>query len=469
MKRHFFIKSLYFAAVVGLLTQCSRQNRFVQISPVDVSTTTTTTTTTMATNGCAPSPRLVGQATASQTIVGVATPIHFSSTGLCGNEFRIIRGPLNMSGNYTSVGGVLDITDKFNSWGTQVRQYDYQVVTSQGVVYPTVYTVVVALTVYDSTTTTVPTSTTTTTVTTTTTTTMPYVVPPTCQIERVIDVNHPNTSNTQRYIWARVRVQGDSISSVSLNGTPVSADTIYTINDNTFPAFEMRAAVTNRFGTQGNCSLSVYVPYCTQSLVGAVQPTSVTTELTVSGRYDRIYIGSVQQWLPIPGWPWVSYTETFASSTVNRTRTTNGRVEAFSGDVWRCPVTYTVPAVAPPAPPSYLTKGQALYPGESLVPEGPNSCNCRAVMQYDGNFVVYKGNTALWASHTWNNPNAHFIFQGDSNLVVYNYGGTAKWNSRTNGQDGWRLVMQGDCNLVLYNYNYSRPLWRTYTHQPNCY
>lgn len=449
------------------LSHCSRGSRFLQQGPVDVPTTTVTTTT-LNINGCSPVPRLVAQATATQTIVGISTPIHFTSTGLCGNEFRIINGPLSMSSPYRSSGGVLDIVDQFNFWGTQSRQYDYQLVSPSGLIYPAVYSVVLTLTVYDSTTTTNP-ATTTTTVTSTTTTTIPYVAAPTCQIERVLDSSHPNTSNVQRNIWVRVRAQGQSISSITMNGVSVSADAIYAVADNTFPSFELNATVRNQYGSQGSCSLSVYVPYCTQSVVGVVEPTSVTTELTVLGGYDRVYIQGVQQWNPIPGWPWVTYTEFFASSTVNRTRTTSGRVETFAGDAWNCPVTYTVPAVAPPAPPSYLSLGQALYPGESLVPEGPNVCSCRAVMQTDGNFVVYKGTQALWATHTWNNPSSYFVFQGDSNLVVYNYAGTAKWNSRTNGRDGWRLVMQGDCNLVLYNYNYSRPLWQSYTYRPNCY
>jgi hypothetical protein len=57
-----------------------------------------------------------------------------------------------------------------------------------------------------------------------------------------------------------------------------------------------------------------------------------------------------------------------------------------------------------------------------------------AIMQDDGNFVVYDANdSALWATAT--NPNGSFIaVQNDGNLVVYDAGGSAHWASNTTGQ-----------------------------------
>jgi hypothetical protein len=62
--------------------------------------------------------------------------------------------------------------------------------------------------------------------------------------------------------------------------------------------------------------------------------------------------------------------------------------------------------------------------------------NCRAIMQTDGNFVVYHPNgKALWATGTDGNPGAYIILQRDGNLVVYRAGdmdsGNALWASDT--------------------------------------
>jgi len=75
----------------------------------------------------------------------------------------------------------------------------------------------------------------------------------------------------------------------------------------------------------------------------------------------------------------------------------------------------------------------------------------KAIMQGDGNFVVYKGNSAEFNTHSSGNNGAEFVFQSDGNLVVYSAGHHAKWNSDTSGRSANRLVMQDDGNLVLYN------------------
>jgi hypothetical protein len=80
----------------------------------------------------------------------------------------------------------------------------------------------------------------------------------------------------------------------------------------------------------------------------------------------------------------------------------------------------------------------------------------KAVMQGDGNFVVYDGGRAIWNTHTSGLSGAYFIFQNDGNLVVYK-GGSAKWNSGTPRKKATKLIMQNDGNLVLYNGN--RPTW----------
>ncbi len=80
----------------------------------------------------------------------------------------------------------------------------------------------------------------------------------------------------------------------------------------------------------------------------------------------------------------------------------------------------------------------------------------KAVMQADGNFVVYRnGTTALWSASS-NGANRVLKMQTDGNLVIYS-GATAIWSSNTSGYAGSRLVMQDDGNLVIYSG--SRALW----------
>jgi len=115
-----------------------------------------------------------------------------------------------------------------------------------------------------------------------------------------------------------------------------------------------------------------------------------------------------------------------------------------------------------------MDMGEFLFAGDQLVPSGPNTCGCRAVMQGDGNFVVYRGTKWLWQSRTNKNPGAYFTFQTDGNMVVYNWP-IAKWNSNTDRKGAWRLYMQGDCNLVLYTANFSSAPWSSGTAQKGCH
>ncbi|MCI2958593.1 hypothetical protein MN032_12895 [Agromyces atrinae] len=72
----------------------------------------------------------------------------------------------------------------------------------------------------------------------------------------------------------------------------------------------------------------------------------------------------------------------------------------------------------------------------------------RAVMQTDGNLVVYDNGRAIWANDR-RGANASLTMQGDGNLVSY-AGGRAIWATGTTGRGAVRLVMQNDGNLVLY-------------------
>ncbi|HEV2060317.1 MAG TPA: hypothetical protein VGR11_13255 [Solirubrobacteraceae bacterium] len=80
----------------------------------------------------------------------------------------------------------------------------------------------------------------------------------------------------------------------------------------------------------------------------------------------------------------------------------------------------------------------ALYRADCAVPrwaqykkDGAGS-DIRAVMQGDGNFVLYhQGWTPLWSSGTYGNPGSYIVMQNDGNLVIYNPGGRALWATGT--------------------------------------
>jgi uncharacterized protein (AIM24 family) len=73
-----------------------------------------------------------------------------------------------------------------------------------------------------------------------------------------------------------------------------------------------------------------------------------------------------------------------------------------------------------------LSAGQQLLPGQELD-DGPY----RAVMQTDGNFVVYNASTPMWSTHTSGHMNQgfHLVMQGDGNLVMYSGSGAVVWAS----------------------------------------
>ena len=90
-----------------------------------------------------------------------------------------------------------------------------------------------------------------------------------------------------------------------------------------------------------------------------------------------------------------------------------------------------------------------------------NNGQFKLVMQSDGNLVLYKGGSALWASGTDGLDVESCVMQNDGNLVLYLEGsGRAVWASNT-GDPGSFLVVQDDSNLVIYKPNH--PVWATGT------
>ena len=106
-----------------------------------------------------------------------------------------------------------------------------------------------------------------------------------------------------------------------------------------------------------------------------------------------------------------------------------------------------------------LTSDQTLSAGTELT--SPNGQH-RAVMQGDGNFVIYRvTGVPKWATGTDGRAVGGIIMQGDGNLVMYDPNGPV-WASGTDGHPGAVLVMQDDGNLVIYDVD-GTPLWATGT------
>ena len=113
------------------------------------------------------------------------------------------------------------------------------------------------------------------------------------------------------------------------------------------------------------------------------------------------------------------------------------------------------------------------------------SANDRLAMQDDGNLVVYNSATVpLWSSDGGRTPfqgdqlPAGFqlntgqaiyspsgtydaVMQADGNFVVYAVGGAAQWSTATGGSGATEVAMQADGNLVVYNP--SKAVWASGT------
>lgn len=101
---------------------------------------------------------------------------------------------------------------------------------------------------------------------------------------------------------------------------------------------------------------------------------------------------------------------------------------------------------AGPAASDTLQSGGRLTAGQQLTATGGAY---RALVQGDGNVVVYGPVGAVWSSRT-SRAGSSLVQQSDGNAVVYDTTGAAAWDSRTSGAPGARLLMQSDGNLVVY-------------------
>jgi len=102
----------------------------------------------------------------------------------------------------------------------------------------------------------------------------------------------------------------------------------------------------------------------------------------------------------------------------------------------------------------YLGNGAQLTAGQSIS-ANDGQCVLSAVMQGDGNFVLYGSDGhAYWQTATTNLGGNRIVMQGDGNLVIYTASNAAVWQSGSSGRQAqapFTLALQSDHNLVIYN------------------
>ena len=116
--------------------------------------------------------------------------------------------------------------------------------------------------------------------------------------------------------------------------------------------------------------------------------------------------------------------------------------------------TYAAPSPGPFAPQScsigtYLAVGQSIHANQCIVsPHG----QYMLYMDPNGNFYIYDiaHGTGTWGANTYGHPGAYALMQGDGNLVVYDANNNFLWMSGTNGTNAERLDMEDDGRIIIY-------------------
>ena len=105
------------------------------------------------------------------------------------------------------------------------------------------------------------------------------------------------------------------------------------------------------------------------------------------------------------------------------------------------------------SPARLLLPGQQLVAGEQLTsPDG----TAYLTMQVDGNLCLYVASRFAWCSETVARG-VRAVMQTDGNLVVYDAGGGARFNSMTENHPGSYLAVQDNGKIVIYDG--VNPIW----------
>ncbi|WP_435271365.1 hypothetical protein [Streptomyces sp. 1222.5] len=117
-----------------------------------------------------------------------------------------------------------------------------------------------------------------------------------------------------------------------------------------------------------------------------------------------------------------------------------------------------IDTVTPSSSAGYIASGTTLRSGWSAQAK-----LTRLVMQSDGNLVMYRNRdgAAIWSTHTSGHSGAYAVMQTDGNFVVYDAGSQPLWSTHTAGNSGAWANMQDDGNFVIYKG--STALWNSGT------
>ena len=95
-----------------------------------------------------------------------------------------------------------------------------------------------------------------------------------------------------------------------------------------------------------------------------------------------------------------------------------------------------------------LSSGQRLHPGQFIQAE---DAACRLVFQTDGDLVAYRNDVAHWSAGALGAAGGFAVMQPDGNFVVYDAAGGGRWATHTTGNPGAFLAIRTDCNVALYS------------------
>jgi hypothetical protein len=120
------------------------------------------------------------------------------------------------------------------------------------------------------------------------------------------------------------------------------------------------------------------------------------------------------------------------------------------------------PPVAPNPNDNILSPGESLLPGQRVVSDNEMY---ELVLQNDGNLVLYQlhenYSTVLWSAETDGRPVERAVMQPDGNFVLYGPGSLVIWSSETDSYPDAYLMVQDDGNIVIYFPK--QPIWETNT------
>lgn len=100
-------------------------------------------------------------------------------------------------------------------------------------------------------------------------------------------------------------------------------------------------------------------------------------------------------------------------------------------------------------------------PGQQVQAIFSNGFTSTLIMQTDGNLVLRLSNGVTWGSGT-RLRGYRAVLQTDGNFVVYPKSGAGIWATNTKNPDGTELAIQSDGNLVAYDELTGKVLWAAF-------